>query len=148
MTIIVTTLLLALTTVIIHNECLIGIRNSLHNTVIQSHRWIVGTTVVFLLIAHVLEICLFGVGYYVMENHFHNGQIMGENSDGVIATLYFSFASYTTLGIGDLFPTGAIRLLAGFEGLLGLLMIGWSASFLYLEMRSLWTNQNQQGTID
>jgi len=140
MTIIVIALVLTLTTVIIHYECLIGIRSGLLNMINRPHRRIVGTIVILLLLAHVLEICLFAVGYYVIENYLHSGQIVGQDSDGIIAVLYFSFATYTTLGIGDLFPTGTIRLLAGFEGLLGLLMIGWSASFLYLEMRSIWTN--------
>ena len=36
-----------------------------------------------------------------------------------------------------------MRLLAGVEGLLGLLMIGWSASFTYLMMEKLWLDHRQ-----
>lgn len=139
MIIILFVLVLTLITVTIHHECLMGIKNSLLNSERQPQRWIVGTTVILLLLAHIVEISFFALGYLVIENFFDAGRILGENSEGIAAALYFSFSSYTTLGIGDLYPTGVIRLLSGFEGLLGLLMIGWSASFLYLEMRTLWS---------
>ena len=42
------------------------------------------------------------------------------------------------LGFGDVVPNGPLRLLAGAEALNGLLLIGWSASFLYLEMERWW----------
>ena len=47
-------------------------------------------------------------------------------------------ATYTTLGIGDLHPTGATRLIASVDSLNGLVLIGWSASFTYLTMEEFW----------
>jgi len=131
-------ILLTLSTVTIHHKILFGIRERLFKNARWPERWIVGTIVVLLLLAHIVEISLFAMGYYLIEYQLQSGQIIGEGSQGIAATLYFSFSSYTTLGMGDLYPTGALRLLAGYEGLLGLLMIGWSASFLYLEMQSHW----------
>jgi len=65
--------------------------------------------------------------------------------DGQIALLkdfseyvYFSTVSYTSLGLGDIYPTGGLRLVTGAEALLGLLLIAWSASFAYLSMVDLW----------
>jgi len=139
MAIILFVLALTIISVTIHHGCLIGVKNSLLKPTRQPQHWIVGTTVVLLLLAHMLEIGFFALGYFVIDKYFNAGQILGENSEGITAALYFSFSCYTTLGIGDLYPTGAMRLLSGFEGLLGLLMIGWSASFLYLEMRTLWS---------
>ncbi|GAA4017462.1 hypothetical protein GCM10022280_15880 [Sphingomonas swuensis] len=55
---------------------------------------------------------------------------------------YFSIASYTTLGIGDIVPAGPIRIVAGMEALTGLVMVAWSASFTYLAMERLWTRTN------
>ena len=52
---------------------------------------------------------------------------------------YFSAETYTSLGFGDVVPNGSLRLLAGIEALNGLLMIGWSASFLFIEMQRHWT---------
>ena len=45
---------------------------------------------------------------------------------------------YETLGFGDIYPTGALRVVCGIESLIGLLMVGWTASFTYLEMRRYW----------
>lgn len=52
--------------------------------------------------------------------------------------LYFSAETYTSLGYGDVVPGGALRLLAGMEALNGLLLIGWSASFIYIAMERFW----------
>ncbi len=49
----------------------------------------------------------------------------------------FSMATYTTLGFGDVFPRGPIRLVAGVEAFNGLVLIGWSASYTYFAMRKL-----------
>ena len=54
---------------------------------------------------------------------------------------YFSIASYTTLGIGDILPHGNIRIVAGLEALNGLVLVAWSASFTYLIMERLWGRQ-------
>ena len=52
--------------------------------------------------------------------------------------LYFSAETFTSLGFGDIVPTGSLRLLAGFEALNGLLLIGWSASYIYISMERYW----------
>ena len=46
--------------------------------------------------------------------------------------------TYTSLGLGDIHPTGPMRLLVGLEALAGLMLIGWSSSFTYLSMRRFW----------
>ena len=43
-----------------------------------------------------------------------------------------------TLGFGDIYPVGDLRLIASVEALNGLLMLGWSASFIYLAMEKFW----------
>tara|TARA_R110000868_G_scaffold190862_1_gene434901 strand:- start:201376 stop:201741 length:366 start_codon:yes stop_codon:yes gene_type:complete len=52
--------------------------------------------------------------------------------------LYFSATSYTTLGVGDIFPTGAMRIIASIEAINGLMLIAWSATFLYFHMEKRW----------
>jgi len=66
---------------------------------------------------------------------FAIGSIQGDPSPDFETYLYLSFSTYTSLGIGDIYPTNELRLLCGVEALVGLLMIGWSASYIFLEMR-------------
>ena len=56
---------------------------------------------------------------------------------GLIGVLV-SFTVYTSLGFGDIVPIGDLRFLCGLESLIGLVMIAWSASFMYMEMRKNW----------
>lgn len=66
------------------------------------------------------------------------GSLAGHIEGGLLDYFYFSMATYTTLGIGDLHPSGVMRLVAGVESLNGLVFIGWSASFTYLTMEEFW----------
>jgi hypothetical protein len=45
--------------------------------------------------------------------------------------VYFSLTSYTTIGFGDLVLGPRWRVLAGIEGLIGILLIGWSTAFVF-----------------
>jgi hypothetical protein len=80
---------------------------------------------------------LYALAYLVME-HFGAGSFSGEFAGSLHDYLYFSATSYTSLGLGDVYPHGAIRLVTGVEALNGLVMIGWSASYSYLVMERLW----------
>ena len=62
------------------------------------------------------------------------GLVTGSWSDSV----YFSFINYTSLGFGDIIPVGHIRFLAGIEALTGLVLIAWTASFLFFEIQKSW----------
>jgi hypothetical protein len=62
------------------------------------------------------------------------GEFHGEWLDYV----YFSITTFTTLGIGDVYAHGPLRLVAGVESLNGLVLIGWSASFTYITMEKVW----------
>ncbi|EGG99066.1 Protein yfbU [gamma proteobacterium IMCC2047] len=53
---------------------------------------------------------------------------------------YHSFVTYTSLGFGDIIPTGYLRFITGIEALAGLVLIAWTASFVYVEMRRFWDN--------
>jgi type IV secretory pathway VirB2 component (pilin) len=90
-----------------------------------------------LLALHVAEIWIFGIGYYLMATQPDLSSIAGANNT-LLDLVYFSAVVYTTLGLGDLVPTGAIRFMAGSEALTGFLLISWSASFTFLEMQKFW----------
>ena len=86
-------------------------------------------------LAHVLEIALYAVAYYLMHDHLGLGSMAGNTAGTFMDYLYFSTTSYTTLGFGDIYPSGPIRIVVGVESLNGLVLIGWSTSYTYLAMQ-------------
>ncbi|MDG1286377.1 MAG: ion channel [Rickettsiales bacterium] len=68
----------------------------------------------------------------------HIGSLSGEFERGFLSYIYFSAATYSSLGIGDIFPKGPLRFVTGVEVLNGLVLIAWSASFTYLTMEKFW----------
>lgn len=100
-----------------------------------------GYGVVTSLIAHSIEIAIFAVAYKAsITSGF--GLLDGNFKGTVSDYLYFSYAAFTTVGFGDIVPTGPLRLLAGMEALTGFVLITWTASYLYLEMTRLWKIQS------
>ncbi|MDD4880613.1 MAG: potassium channel family protein [Gallionellaceae bacterium] len=129
--------LLILATTLIHFECLRGLSAILPRLAV-SDRARVLFGVLGTLIAHMLEIVLYGVAYYFLRDHFSLGNFVGHFADSFATFLYFSAETYTSVGFGDIFPTGMLRMVCGFEALNGLLLIGWSASFTYVFMEHFW----------
>jgi hypothetical protein len=89
-------------------------------------------------LGHAVEIGLYGLVLHVLITYVHAGSLSSIDQSSITAALYFSAETYTSLGFGDLTPSGPVRLLAGVEALNGLLLIGWSASFTYLSMERFW----------
>jgi Ion channel len=87
---------------------------------------------------HVVEIWLFGLGYSLLLDDPAYGSLHGAYDDTLLDYVYFSAVIFTTLGLGDLVPSGSIRFLVGVEGLVGFMLISWSAAFTYLEMERFW----------
>ncbi|NIN35150.1 MAG: two pore domain potassium channel family protein [Gammaproteobacteria bacterium] len=93
------------------------------------------------LIAHIIEIWIFAIGYYLMIHSGKFGTLTGNISHTILDCAYFSFVTYTSLGIGDIVPEGNIRFVTGLEALTGLVLITWSASFLFIEMQKFWRDR-------
>jgi energy-converting hydrogenase Eha subunit A len=93
------------------------------------------------LIAHVIEIFVFAFGYYFMVNQAGFGTLIGRLDNSLMDCAYFSFVNFTTLGFGDIVATGDIRFLAGLEALTGLVLITWTASFMFIEMEKQWKDR-------
>lgn len=88
--------------------------------------------------AHAIEVWIFALVFYWMHNREGWGTLEGNFGGSLLDCVYFSFTTYTTLGFGDVVPKGDLRFLTGLESLTGLLLITWTASFLYLEMTRYW----------
>lgn len=76
--------------------------------------------VLWLMIAHVIEIWMWAWTYLIYDLF-----------DALETALYFSAASYTTLGFGDVLLPADWRLLSGATAANGLLLFGLSAAFLF-----------------
>ena len=90
------------------------------------------------MVSHLLQIALYAGAYYLLRDRFGLGSFGGQFQDAFSSFAYFSAETYTSLGMGDIFPTGGLRLFTGIETLTGLLMLGWTASFTYIEMQRYW----------
>ena len=123
--------------VLIHYEFLYRMTTHLPKIKIK-HRFRIVFGVFGALIAHTLEIWLFAAAYYFLPNFEDWGNITGEFDGSFMDCIYFSYTTFTTLGFGDIQPHGLIRHLVGVESLTGLLLITWTASFLYFEMQRYW----------
>jgi hypothetical protein len=124
-------------TVLIHYETLYLLAKRLA-TVQIVHRYRVLLAVMVIMLAHVVEIWLFALGYFFMIHFGDFGTLSGNIDLSLLDCSYFSFTTYTTLGYGDIEPSGYLRFLTGLESLTGLVMITWSASFVFLEMQKYW----------
>jgi hypothetical protein len=123
--------------VVIHYECLYRITVLLPALKFR-HRFRIVLGVFLALTAHAAEVWIFGVSYYLMNRAEDWGLLKGNFNGSLLDCVYFSFTSYTTLGTGDIVPHGDLRFLSGLESLTGLVLITWTASFLYLEMTRYW----------
>ena len=89
-------------------------------------------------VGHTLAVWTYALAYWVLAVRWQVGGFGGLPVESFQDCLYFSVVTYTTLGFGDHVPVSHARLIAGVEGLNGLLLIGWSASFTYLAMERYW----------
>ena len=124
--------------VLLHYETLRLLNDSLVRTKVIATRAKVLVALVGAMASHVLQIGAFALVYYLLRDKFGMGGFGGTFQDTLMSFLYFSSETYTTLGFGDIYPTGQLRLICGIESLIGLLMVSWTASFTYLEMRRYW----------
>lgn len=125
-------------TVLVHYESLRLITDRVLPHAHRSHPRNEMIAVIFgVFIAHTLEVWIFAGGYAALVD-LHIGRLHGHMDSSFLDYLYFSAATYTSLGFGDVYTLGALRLVTGVEALCGLLMIGWSASYTYLSMERLW----------
>ena len=88
--------------------------------------------------SHAFQMLLYGAVYYVLIHGFLLGALVGGANSSLATCMYFSAETFTSLGFGDLLPSGSVRMVAGAEALNGLLLIGWSASYTYLAMERFW----------
>ena len=90
--------------------------------------WVLVQVAWWTVLAHLIEMLLWALAY--------RGLGLLPNIE---VALYFSSVTYTTVGYGDVLLPLRWHILAGLEGLTGILMAGWSTAFLFAVMSRLIT---------
>lgn len=135
----IVTLLVVIIAVMLHYEASVFLSRLMSHTK-RSNRKRILILVFGLLIAHVAEIWLFGITSWLLHFNEGTGVLIGQHPVGLLDYIYLSATTYTTLGYGDVVPTGPIRAMYGTESLTGFVLITWSASLTFLEMQKHWAS--------
>ena len=106
---------------------------------VRDHRRAVLVVIFGVLTAHLTEIALYAAALWV-GHRLGLGALGGVSAPHAAQYLYLSAETYTTLGLGDIYPSGDLRLIAALEPLIGMLMIGWSGSYTYLAVQRYWVD--------
>ena len=131
------TLMAVVTCVTLHYEGLRFLSDRLPMPQHHQRRRII-ILILCLLLLHSIEIWIFGLGYFFLQNIEGFGAFVGIEQLGILDCVYYSAAVFTTLGFGDIVTTGPIRFMTGMEAVSGLTFITWSASYTFLEMLKTW----------
>jgi hypothetical protein len=92
---------------------------------------------------HMAEIGLYALAFWFADKVIDIGGFAGVHVFGPLSYFYFSAETFTTLGLGDIYPTGPLRLLTSIEPINGLMLLGWSASFTYYLMQRFWDEERE-----
>jgi hypothetical protein len=74
----------------------------------------------FIVLLHLIQIALWALVFW------RAGQL-----PTLEKAAYFSITTYTTVGFGDVVLGPGWRVVAGIEGLTGLILVGWSTAFVF-----------------
>ncbi len=137
-------ILLVVATTVLHYEVLAMLSARLPDVRITS-RLKVLVVLLVTFASHMLQILMYAAAIYALVHVFGLGSLSGEGKPTALMCIYYSAETFTSLGYGDIVPHGEARLLAGVETLNGLLLIGWSASYLYISMERFWKPARRHG---
>lgn len=111
-----------------------------------SNRLRAGLLVLGCLVAHALEVVLFGAGYWIVESANQSAGLRGDVPDG-FNCMYYSTVVYTSIGFGDVVPVNrAVRMMTAIEGLTGAILVAWTASFMFFHMQRFWRTREECDT--
>lgn len=137
--------LMVMMTVTMHYE----IKRFIWNILPRLKRWpclMMNFIILTLMAGHTISIWMYGITYWVLDKYLGIHGLGGQHEDGFISYIYFSAATYSSLGLGDIYPLGALRMLMTVEVINGLLMIGLSVTLTYFVMERFWRMHNPRST--
>ncbi|MBA4801070.1 MAG: two pore domain potassium channel family protein [Euryhalocaulis sp.] len=108
-----------------------------HNSVWFEKRAMLWITVLMtgIIVLHVLESTLYAAGYWIGLTYLDIGGFERMADINFMNVLYYSIVTYSSLGLGDAYPTGHLKFMTGIQALNGFLAISCSASVMFVWMR-------------
>lgn len=80
--------------------------------------------------AHLIEIAGYALICWIADVPLNIGWFSGEQP-GLLGMAYFAAETYSSLGLVDIMPHGALRLIVAIGSINGLLLLAWSGAFLF-----------------
>ena len=130
---------LVLATALFHYEALRLVSGVTVGAAVDQRRRRVLTVILWIFMIHLVEISAYAFGFWFSDVVVHIGSFTGNRSMELADYFYFSAEAFSTLGLGDVYPIGPLRLLGSIEPIDGLLLIGWSTTFTYYNMQRYWS---------
>jgi hypothetical protein len=124
-------------TVVIHYEALSALSRGLQKIRTPPHPKLL-VAIFGIIAAHFLEIILYAFAYWMADAVLNIGDFGGNRAVNFSDYVFFSAETFSTVGMGDIYPLGKIRLISSIESLNGIVLIGWSTSFTFLVMSRYW----------
>ncbi|NKB38222.1 MAG: two pore domain potassium channel family protein [Gammaproteobacteria bacterium] len=133
--------LIMMLAVLVHFEMLSQLSRFMPRLTLR-YRFRIAIGILGALVAHIIEVWIFAIAYFFLIKSGQFGHLQGMEEAGLFDCAYYSFVVYTTLGFGDIVPHGELRFLTGLESLTGLVLITWTASFMFFEMQKYWSTDD------
>ena len=80
--------------------------------------------------AHLIEIAGYALIYWIADVPLNIGWFSGEQP-GPLGMFHFAAETYSSLGLVDIMPHGALRLIAAVGSINGILLLAWSGAILF-----------------
>ena len=100
------------------------------------------------IVAHIIEIGVFSIGLFAVAEYDGDTRIVLEGRQHNNLDLwYFSACYFTSLGAERNPPSAGLRVFTACEAVVGLILITWTASFLFLLMQEVWAPKDRPTQI-
>lgn len=86
--------------------------------------------VMLVISAHLIEIAGYALIYWIADVPLDIGLFTGRQP-GPLALFCFAAETYPSLGLDDIMPHGALRLIVAVGSINGILLLAWSGAFLF-----------------
>lgn len=103
--------------------------------------------IIGLIALHLLEIGAYAGIFFLSAGPLGAGSFKGVPPHSPMAYFYYAAEAYASLGYGDAYPTGDLRLISSVAPLNGILLLTWSGSFLFSLVED-WRSRENHRIID